>query len=164
MMTEFIIILLEYTQIMLIKNMLMQKKNAHFFYVILVSMSYGTRYLREEGDQNSEKIFYFQEKALEFTGLNFLKNCHFILISALWVIIGCIISVIFFYYSIVYSIISQFILKCIFFKGSLSFSSQGLPSLLIRNGSILRRLILFRIQNGNKFKNTMLSWLCNQIY
>ena len=95
---------------MLIKNMLMQKKNAHFFYVILASMSYGTRYLREEGDQNSEKTFYFEEKALESTCLNFLKNCHFILISALWVIISCIISVIFFllflclfHYFLVYS-------------------------------------------------------------
>ena len=74
--------------------MLMQKKA--LFYVILAPMSYGTRFLREEGDQNSEKIFYFEEKTLEFIGLNFLKNCHFILISALWVIISCIISVIFF--------------------------------------------------------------------
>ena len=95
MMTESVIILLEYTEIMLIKNMLMQKKKL-FFYVILAPMSYGTRYLREEGDQNSEKIFYFEEKTLEFIGLNFLKNCHFILISALWVIISRIISVIFF--------------------------------------------------------------------
>ena len=68
-MTESVIILLEYTEIMLIKNMLMQKKKL-FFYVILAPMSYGTRYLREEGDQNSEKIFYFEEKTLEFIGLN----------------------------------------------------------------------------------------------
>ena len=92
---------------MLIKNMLMQKKA--LFYVILAPMSYGTRFLREEGDQNSEKIFYFEEKTLEFIGLNFLKNCHFVLISALWVIISCIISVIFllfhclFHYFLVYS-------------------------------------------------------------
>ena len=47
----------------------MQKKA--LFYVILAPMSYGTRFLREEGDQNSEKIFYFEEKTLEFIGLNF---------------------------------------------------------------------------------------------
>ena len=69
----------------------------------------------------------------------------YFLMSALWVINSCAISVIFYY--LIVLIISWSILKCKYFKKYIYiFTYQDIQSLFIRNGIFLIRLILF--QNG----------------